>query len=145
MPTTPRIERSIAVLLSGAALVLSGYRISEFLTDRPRSLPRTGVERDWRKYALDGRIVRDSGARDTVVVFSDYQCPFCRRLEKVLDSIGQKGYTVHLVHRYLPSKAHPLALRAIRIAECSAEQGEFRKMHRLLFDHLEALDTLPLG
>jgi protein-disulfide isomerase len=71
----------------------------------------------------------------TLVEFSDFHCPFCKRvqptLEKILDRYPQQ---VTLVFRDFPlDKLHPRARRAAEAARCAHEQGKFWKYHDLLF------------
>jgi len=68
----------------------------------------------------------------TVVEFTDYQCPFCRRFEA--DSFGQlkKDYIdtgkVRFVSRDLPLEFHPNAPAAALAARCAGEQHKFWEM-----------------
>jgi protein-disulfide isomerase len=68
----------------------------------------------------------------TVVEFTDYQCPFCRRFEA--DSFAQlkKEYIdtgkVRFVSRDLPLEFHPNAPAAAVAARCAGEQHKFWEM-----------------
>ena len=68
----------------------------------------------------------------TVVEFTDYQCPFCRRFEA--DSFAQlkKEYIdtgkVRFVSRDLPLDFHPNAPAAAMAARCAGEQHKFWEM-----------------
>ncbi len=69
----------------------------------------------------------------TMVEFTDYQCPFCRRFES--DSFAQlkKNYIdtgkVRFVSRDLPLEFHPNANPAAQAARCAGEQHKFWEMH----------------
>jgi protein-disulfide isomerase len=69
----------------------------------------------------------------TMVEFTDYQCPFCRRFEA--DSFAQlkKNYIdtgkVRFVSRDLPLEFHPNAPKAAIAARCAGEQHKFWEMH----------------
>src|SRR5215216_2846775 len=72
----------------------------------------------------------------TIVEFSDYQCPFCRRwhdevYEPLLASYpGQ----IKLVYRNLPlTSIHPDALSAAEAAMCAGEQDAYWPYHEKLF------------
>jgi protein-disulfide isomerase len=71
----------------------------------------------------------------TIVEFSDFHCPFCKRVVPTLDSITQKyGDRVRLVFRDYPiEQLHPGASRAHVAARCANEQGKFWPFHDLLF------------
>ena len=68
----------------------------------------------------------------TVVEFTDYQCPFCRRFQN--DSFTQlkKDYIdtgkVRFVSRDLPLEFHPNAPAAAMAARCAGEQHKFWEM-----------------
>jgi len=77
------------------------------------------------------------GAKDapvTIVQFSDFQCPFCSRVEptvaKVMDEYKGK---VRVVWRDLPLPFHPNAMPAAIAARAAGEQGKFWEMHDKIF------------
>ncbi len=79
------------------------------------------------------------GPRDapvTVVVFSDFQCPFCSRVEPSLAEL-QKAYPkdVRVVWKNLPLAMHPQAMPAALAAEAAHQQGKFWEMHDVLFQN----------
>ena len=84
------------------------------------------------------------GAPVTIVVFSDFQCPFCAKanptIQQVFETYGDK---VRLVFRDFPLTIHPLAEKAAEAGHCAEEQGKFWEMHDRLFanqDHLAVVD-----
>ena len=78
----------------------------------------------------------------TLVVFSEFQCPFCARLQPTLEKI-RKTYPdqVRIVFKHNPLPFHKEALPAAIAAECARRQGKFWKMHDLLFAHQKELGT----
>jgi protein-disulfide isomerase len=67
----------------------------------------------------------------TIVEFSDYQCPYCRRAQGTVDELVEKYKDkVRLVHRDFPLEGHPRAFPAARAARCAGEQGKFWDYHR---------------
>jgi protein-disulfide isomerase len=69
----------------------------------------------------------------TMVEFSDYQCPFCRRAQGVVDElVGKYQGKIRLVVRDFPLEGHPRAMPAARAAHCADEQGKFWDYHRAL-------------
>lgn len=71
-----------------------------------------------------------------MVEFSDYQCPFCKRvlstLQQVLDAYPGK---VKWVFRDFPIVSlHPTAPKAHEAARCAGDQGKFWEYHDVLFD-----------
>jgi len=84
---------------------------------------------------IDPALVRGpADAPVTIVEFSDYQCPSCKRAQPVLDQVLQefKG-KVRLVHKDFPVPSHKGALPAAEAARCAAAQGVFWEYHDLLY------------
>jgi protein-disulfide isomerase len=78
----------------------------------------------------------------TIVEFSDYQCPFCKRAEGVIDQVVEKyGDKVKVVFRDFPLPMHNQARLAHEAANCAAEQGtdKFWQYHAKLFANQQAL------
>jgi thiol-disulfide isomerase/thioredoxin len=67
----------------------------------------------------------------TIVEFSDFQCPYCKRVVPTLDQVAAKyGDKVRVVYRHFPLLSiHPNAQKAE--ARCAADQGKFWEMHDL--------------
>jgi protein-disulfide isomerase len=79
----------------------------------------------------------------TLVEFSDYQCPFCRRffdntlpaLKKEYIETGKMRY----VFRDFPlDSIHQQARKAAEAAHCAGEQGKYWEMHDKLFQNQQA-------
>lgn len=71
----------------------------------------------------------------TVVVFSDFQCPFCRRAASTMDAVEKtyEGKPVRFVFKHLPLTMHKQALPAAKAAAAAHRQGKFWVMHDELF------------
>jgi len=71
----------------------------------------------------------------TIVEFSDFHCPFCRRVIPTLAQIESKyGEKIKLVFRDFPIESlHPGATKAHEAARCANEQGKFWAYHDKLF------------
>lgn len=76
-----------------------------------------------------------------IVEFSDFQCPFCRRLSETLARVRERHpRDVAIVYRNFPlSEIHPYARGAAIAAVCAGEQGHFGEYHDYLFQHQAAL------
>jgi protein-disulfide isomerase len=69
------------------------------------------------------------GARE-VIVYGDYECPFCAAVELRL-----RGLELRVAFRHFPVRAsHPRAHAAACAAEAAGRQGAFWAMHDALFD-----------
>jgi len=81
------------------------------------------------------------GAPVTIVVFSDFQCPYCARAEKTLMQIEKVyGDKVRFAFRNQPLPFHDGARPAARAALAAGQQGKFWEYHDALFAHQESLD-----
>lgn len=73
-------------------------------------------------------------AEITIVEFSDFQCPFCRRVTPTLDQIEKEyGDQVRVAFKHLPLSIHPKAPAAHAAAEAARRQGKFWEMHDRIF------------
>jgi protein-disulfide isomerase len=73
--------------------------------------------------------VRGPQGAPLVVVYGDYECPFCAALEERL-----KGVPLRVAFRHFPIRAsHPRALPAACAAEAAGCQDAFWPMHDALF------------
>jgi protein-disulfide isomerase len=83
-----------------------------------------------------------------IIEYSDYQCPFCGRVEPTVEQIRQNyGDKVQIVYKNYPLESiHPYALNAAIAAECARNQGEdkFWQYHDKLFQNQQALDVPQL-
>lgn len=70
----------------------------------------------------------------TIVEFSDFECPYCKRSVSVLKELLAKyPGKVKLVYRDFPGPNHQQALSAAEAAQCAAEQSRFWEYHDTLF------------
>jgi protein-disulfide isomerase len=72
----------------------------------------------------------------TLVEFSDYQCPFCKRWfdETYQPLLAAYPGKIRLVYRNLPlTSLHPDAMSAAVAGMCASEQGSFWQYHDKLF------------
>lgn len=65
-----------------------------------------------------------------VIVFTDYNCDFCRAMEPSLDSLGGTG--VQVVFIFVPRASAPAAAKAAEAVLCASEQGAEERLHRVL-------------
>ncbi len=96
----------------------------------------------------DDAIKGDANAPVTIIEFSEYQCPFCKRyVDQTLTEI-QKKYIdtgkVKYVFRDFPLGFHQNAKPAAMATECVHELGgdeAYWKYHDKLFENTQALDS----
>lgn len=79
----------------------------------------------------------------TIVEFSDYECPFCARVNPTLDQVRKTyGDRVKIVFKDFPLPNHPQAPKASEAGHCANEQGKYWELHDLMFANQRAL-TVP--
>jgi protein-disulfide isomerase len=94
----------------------------------------------------EGPSVGPENAPVTIVEFSDYECPFCKRAHPTITEVLKKfPQDVRLVYRHFPlDNIHPNARPAAEASLCAEEQGKFWPFHELVFEATAKLsaDTL---
>lgn len=82
----------------------------------------------------------------TIVEFSDFECPYCARVNPALDQVLQRyGDKVRLVFRQFPlNNIHPNAQKAAEAALCAHDQEKFWPMHDAMFKEQQSLGVEQL-
>ena len=80
-----------------------------------------------------------------IVIFSDFQCPYCSRAVPTLHRIEKEyGEKVAMVFRNFPLPFHNNAVMAAQAGQCAHDQGKFWEMHDKLFESQSALKVEDL-
>lgn len=88
----------------------------------------------WAGLAQRGYDFGRSTGKPTIVVFSDFQCPYCRQFSHVVDSLLEKYPGVRVVERHFPIESiHGAAFHAAIAAECARDVDAYESMRRVLF------------
>ncbi len=99
---------------------------------------------------LEGLVVKgDPDAPITIVEYSDFQCPFCKRFfDNTLPSIMQDWIDegkAKLYYKHFPlNQIHPQAQKAAEAAECALDQDKFWEMHDKIFENQGAIGVADL-
>ena len=84
------------------------------------------------------------GAADapvTIVLFTDFQCPYCARIVPVLNQVLEKNQgKVKLVFKNFPLSTHQYARKAAAAALAAGKQGKFWEYHDRLFQNYNRLN-----
>ena len=95
---------------------------------------------DAREYSLGS-----SDAPLTLLEFTDYQCPYCRRFQSETWPLLKKNFIdtgkLRVIVRDLPLQFHSAARPAAEAAHCAGEQGKFWEMHHALLTGADPLDA----
>ena len=147
---------AVLTVLAFAAGVLLGYVVwgmgsagtsaLSLQAAGPRTAPANGVSEvpitqqpQYTRYDIPTDNFYALGPADapiTIVEFSDYECPFCRRwhAEVYRPLLAAYPGKIRLVYRNLPlTSIHPDALAAAEAAMCAGEQDVYWKYHDKLF------------
>lgn len=133
-----------AILIAGALIAWAVFYSNQnpsSQTANPIAEPAGKVEVS----ADDDPFLGPEKAKVTIIEFTDYQCPFCRRFWKeTLDQIKREyinsGKGVKFVLRDFPlTSIHPMAQKLSEATECSREQSKFWEMHDKIFEEQDKL------
>lgn len=78
-----------------------------------------------------------------LVVFSDYECPFCKKMDAVLLNLESEfGERLEVEMLNFPLPFHPQALPAAIAAECARAQGKYQEYQHALFQNQDKLSSV---
>jgi protein-disulfide isomerase len=147
MHSEKKTSQLLASLLGIALIVASASGSTWWFvrrTEQPR--PDDGARRPgstipgWREISAGATPIYMGESAETLLVFSDYQCPGCRILEASLDSLWtDTGGHISVKIRHYPLNIHPLAVPAAVAVECAAKYGAAPSLHAKLFANADSL------
>lgn len=138
--------KSIVDITSGVAMIVASAFIVWNIAGQRTPAKREAIEVPSQPVPVDvGAMLGSATAKVGLVVFSDFECPFCAKFaSEVLPALKRKvvdrGF-VRVAFKHDPlSKIHPLADRAAIAAECGRTQALFWPMHDELFSTPKRLE-----
>ena len=116
------------------ALVATGRPTAD-VPRTDREPPRLDADQVYKVgLGLPGHQRGPDDALVTIVVWGDFECPYCARMAPVLEHVRQKyGADVRIVYRHLAMPGHRQAALAAEAGVAAAEQGKFWAFHDLVF------------
>lgn len=110
--------------------------------DEPSSIPLPGSPLSLGGMAIVGK----PSASVALVVFSDFECPFCSSLANETISRLRSEFVdtgqLELAFQHFPlTRIHPSAMAAAIAADCAGEQGKFWEFHDFLFKNQDSLGS----
>ncbi len=136
-------RRSRIILIGaviGVALLVAGFLI---LLNRPvSSVPITGTDYEGLTQEVDnsgvgvGFAIGDPNAPLTLVVYSDFSCPHCHDLAKVIEQLIEDYVrlgTLRIVYKPISFVYPPASRPAAQAAICAGQQGKFWEMHNYIW------------
>jgi len=119
--------------------------IKKLQTGGPRKPSKSDTPKEVLVSFDDDYIKGDPKAPVTIVEFSDYQCPYCRKFHnEVLPQIQEEYISkgkVRYIFRDFPLSFHKQAVPAAIAANCAGEQGKYWEMNNFLFANPGKLST----
>ncbi len=160
---------SIAILINGGIIKFKGSTISSATAAQttqgataptqqaPQAAAPTQPSGPVKVASADAPVLGNKNAPVTLIEFSDYECPFCKRsFDQLLPEL-KKNYIdsgkLKLVYRNLPLPFHQNAHKEAEAALCARDQGgdaTYFKFHDQIFTKTTsngtglALDQLPV-
>jgi protein-disulfide isomerase len=140
MSQQPKYLTAILVVVGLCAVVSTGVTVMNALrpttgvvTELSRPEPRA-ID-NWLEYAAEGHRIGAAGAPVALVVFSDFECPYCQRFASGgLRELRERfGDSVAVIFRHLPLPNHKLAKHVAKAAVCAADAGRFVQFHDAVF------------
>lgn len=93
-------------------------------------------------------VLGKSDAPLTLVEFTDYECPFCKRFYETTFQTLKKNYIetgkLKFISRNMPLPMHSHALKAAQASMCAGDQGKFWEMKDVLFKNQNGLEAEAL-
>ncbi|WP_309670841.1 thioredoxin domain-containing protein [Gemmatimonas sp.] len=131
-----------SALLTVCALLVTAAVVRREFFPPVRSAPKNRELREALESWGVGRRMGPESAPVALLVFSDFQCPFCSVLQQNLKRIRERyPDAIRVEYRHMPiENLHPYAFDAALAAECAGDQDRFERFHDALF---ESQDSIP--
>ncbi len=140
-------ERDLDQVRDDISAYLTEQRVATIVADlRDQATTETLLEPARVEVEAIGPSKGPDDAIVTLIEFSDFQCPYCKRVVSTIEQIVAKYPTqVRFVFRNLPlNRIHPRAQPAAEAAACAGKQGNFWGYHDLIFENNRALSDEDL-
>jgi len=136
------VVTTLAMLTAATVMIVSRV-LSSAPVRKPIPLPSEPV-------AFDGAPIEgNQQAPLGLVIFSDFQCPYCAQFAKTTLPDLKKEFVdtgrLLVAFRNLPLAIHPMARAAAEAAECASRQGRFWDAHDYLFADPSRIDQALLN
>jgi protein-disulfide isomerase len=112
--------------------IFAGYKAWDFYSTR------SAAEKVPAEY-----IIGPEKADLSVVIFLDYQCPYCKDIYPTIKEAAEKDGNVRLILRFIPAMGEESA-RIERLAFAAVLQGKFREVNDILITHYGPFDNADL-
>ena len=87
----------------------------------------------------------DANAPVTIILFDDFQCPYCAKLVPTLNQVmAAYPKQVKVVFKHFPLSMHKFAQKAAVASVAARNQGKFWPLHDQLFDNYNKLNDAKI-
>lgn len=144
-----RWQDALLIVAVLCALISTVAVIGVFRGNAPvvRELTATPVDigPDWGQLADGGQVVKE-GPGPLVVVFTDFECPYCKQFaEATLARLqADETFAGHIVYRQYPLPKHRFAEQVALGAVCADTQGQFLAFHDEAFRVQDSLGLITI-
>ena len=132
----------IAGLLVSGGIVSCGTSAGDDSASAPAEFSIPADQQD-KLVPADARTITDpADPQATLVLFTDYQCPYCAMMDTLIQQAkADYGDQVQIVVRNYPLPKHQNAEPSARAVEAAAEQGAMEQMAAKIFEHQQDWKT----
>lgn len=133
------LRKEIEALKEGQAAIRKELQeLKEILRGRQASQPPVAPVQNVALSVHAAPALGEKNAKVTLVDFSDYQCPFCRRhsqqtLPAIVSDYVKTGKVRYVFRDFPIDSLHPQAARMHQAAHCAGDQNRYWEMYGLLF------------
>ncbi|MEG6509301.1 DsbA family protein [Methyloligella sp. 2.7D] len=122
---------AIALIVTVGAIAVFG---SLAMTARDQSALQTAIAANSQALYRDSAtpVLGDPDGDVTLVIFSDYNCPDCRKADPAVEKLLADGGKLRVVMKELPIMGQDSEMVA-RLALAADAQGQYASLHRKLF------------
>lgn len=141
------LERTLSTLLTVATATVAILLLEERLRARtmpPEPQPPREIAGFAKQITETSLPLSDRDRPVQVVVFTDFECPFCKRMDSLLTAI-ERDYPAAMSRSiiHFPLPGHPHSREAAEALECATLQGAVGAMHEALFAKQDQLGKEP--
>lgn len=111
-------------------------KISSTTVQTSRTITPKAVVPDYKKYVRSHNpSIGKNNASITVLMFIDFECPYCRQSYPIFKAVSAKyNSLLKVVFKHLPiGDSHPNAFVSALASTCAEEKGKFWEYYNLLF------------
>lgn len=117
---------------------------------RPSTAPPTPTLPNVPVSVKGAQTIGSPAAKVALVVYTDFQCPFCARLAndtfpEIRREHVDTGRVLLIIRHFPLTQIHPLAAGAAAAAVCSGRQGRFWEVHDAMFRGQTSLEKSSLA